>query len=250
MNSDRPQYIACLLGVLLITGIVFSACDSPLDIETPRNQYVEQVSVLPGKDIGTAVSVVFPVDTTGGDSSWTPAHFSMALVFDASGSISTQMKEYFISAGNTFLDSLDGMADEGTVVFFTQDATVYQHTTTDVQSLRTAVNSLTPTGATAMWDGIYLATLELQSKSTHVRKAVVVITDSDDNASDQGTPSAIIDLGVRSDIKVFTISMRGGSHELSLRNIALGTGGRHYPQPSLAQLNGIMKAIAAQLRAP
>lgn len=235
---------------MLITCIMITACDSPLDVETPRNRYADQVSILPSVDIGTAVSITFPDDTTGGDTLWTPVHFSAALVFDASGSISSQMQEFFVRAGNTFLDSLDGSRDEGAVVFFTQDATIFQQTTTDVQALRSAVNSLTPTGATAMWDGIYLAMLELQSKSTHMRKAVIVITDSDDNASDQGTPNAIIDLGVRSDIMVFTISMRNGRHELSLRNIALGTGGRHYSQPSLFQLDGIMKAIAAQLRAP
>jgi hypothetical protein len=250
MNFSRQQISTLLLSVSLIAAAWLNACDSPLDVETPRNSYSDQVSVLPGEDIGTAVSIVLPPDSTGVDTVWTPAHFSIALVFDASGSISSQLNQYFINAGNTFLDSLDGVIDEGAIVFFNQTATVFQHVTTDVQAMRSAVRSLPMTGATAMWDGMYLAMLELQSKSTHMRKAVVIITDSDDNASRQGSPAKINDLGNRSDIAVFTIALHISSHELILRNIAQTTGGLHFSQPGVSELNGIMKKIASILRKP
>jgi len=249
MNSRTAHSVRWMVA-LLMAMLLLPACDSPLSVETPRNRYVDNISVLPGQDIGSAVSVRLPVDTTGSDTLWIPAHFSAALVIDASGSISTQMNQYLKKAGNAFLDSLDGYTDEGLVVHFTETATVFQHLTTAVPPLRSAVNALPMTGATAMWDGIYIAMLELQTRATHQRQAVIVITDSDDNSSVIGTASNIIDFATRNDIMVFTIAMSITSHELTLRNIAQTTNGRHYSQPLLSSLEGIYREIAATLRRP
>lgn len=250
MNSERVYGRPLLLLVLVLPFIAWmQACDSPLTVETPRNRYSEGISILPSDEIGEAVSVSYP-DTTSADTVWTPAHFSAALVFDASGSITKQLNQYFKNAGNAFLDSLDGSRDEAAVVFFTDVGTVYRHMTTDVPSLRTAVNALPTTGATAMWDGIYLAMLEMESKGTHARRAVIVITDSDDNSSVLGTPASILDLAIRDSITVFTVSMRSSAHESVLRNISNTTGGKHYSWPLLSQLNGIYREIAGILRKP
>jgi hypothetical protein len=247
---SRRFHSAWLFAGLLLTLLLFPACDSPLTVETPRNRYVDNISVQPGQDIGSAVSVLIPVDTTGSDTLWIPAHFSAALVFDASGSISTQMNQYLKKAGNTFLDSLDGYEDEGLVVHFTETATIFQHLTTAVPPLRNAVNALPMTGATAMWDGIYIAMLELQTRASHARQAVIIITDSDDNSSVIGNASNIIDFATRNNIMVYTIAMSITSHELTLRNIAETTNGRHYSQPLLSSLDGIYREIAASLRRP
>jgi VWFA-related protein len=247
MNFNRRNGIGILAAACIVL-LLASACDSPLDVETPRNRYADNVSILPGEDIGTPVSVDIPVDTTGGK--WTPAHFSAALVLDASGSITSEMNRYLRQSGNTFLDSLDGVTDEGMVVHFTGTATIYQHLTTDVAALRSAVDALPMTGATAMWDGVYYAMLELNTEGSHARKAVILITDSDDNSSVLGTPTNIMDYAERHGIAIYTITMRLTSHELVLRNIAQRTGGRHYAQPRLSSLHGIYREIAALLRRP
>ncbi len=249
MNFKRLPGMRLLVGTLFLM-LVGCACDSPLEVETPRNRYADNVSVLPTDDIGSAISVELPTDTTGVDSSWQAAHFSAALVLDGSLSISSEMNRYLRQAGNTFLDSLDGAIDEGLVVHITSVATIYQHLTTKVTALRTAVNALPMTGATALWDGMYYAMLELNTKGPHTRKAIIVITDSDDNSSTLGSPSAILDYAHRHDIAVYVITMRLTSHELSLRNIAEQTGGRHYSQPLLSSLDGIYREIAALLRRP
>lgn len=258
MNSERRYNSAGhVLPALLLLALILPAiawmqgCDSPLDAETPRNRYSDGIAVLPSEDIGTAVSVSLVDDTTATDTVWTPAHFSAALVFDASGTITAQLNEYFRRAGRTFVDSLDGSVDEGAVVFFTSTGTVYQHVTTDTARLRVAVNDLPMTpGATAVWDGIYLAMLELQSKATHVRKAVIIITDSDDNSSTIGTPNLITNLGKRDSIAVYSIAMRETAQSSILKNISQSTGGKHYSRPLLSQLNGIYREIAGILRKP
>ncbi|MCB2204733.1 VWA domain-containing protein [bacterium] len=247
MSSKRSAILSFFLPALTILFIV-SACDSPLDIDTPRNQYQDNIAILPGDSIGTAVSVDIPVDTTSG--TWVPSHFSAVLVLDASGSISGAMNQYLRKASEALLDSLDGSVDEGAVVYFNNVTTVRQHITTDVDSLRAAVNALPMTGGTAMWDGMYYAMLELTARATHARRAIIMITDSDDNSSSLGTPANVLDYAERNGIMVFTITMRLKSHEHVLRNITDITGGRHYAQPLLSSLNGIYREIAAILRRP
>jgi Mg-chelatase subunit ChlD len=177
-------------------------------------------------------------------------HFSVALVVDASGSITEQTAEAFRAGCNALLDSLDGEKDEGVVVFFTQTATIAQKLTSQVSLLRAAVDGIPRDGATAMWDGIYKAMLELQSKATHARRAVVIITDSDDNSSTTGTPVKITSLGQSAKIPVYSIALSLTSQELVLRNIAQTTGGQHFPQPFLSQIDDICREIAHKLKTP
>ncbi|MFA6233038.1 MAG: VWA domain-containing protein [Bacteroidota bacterium] len=241
---------ARFLLIAVLMSLLFSACDSPLDVSTPRNRFVDRVSVPLSEEIGSGISVVFPPDTTNTDTTARVIHFSVALVVDASGSISEQTAAAFREGCHALLDSLDGEKDEGVVVFFTQTATIAQHLTSQVSLLRSAVNSIPTDGATALWDGIYKAMLELQSKATHARHAVVVITDSDDNSSTTGTPSKITSLGQSAKIPVYSIALRLTSQELVLRNIAQATGGQHFPQPFLSNIDNICREIAHALKTP
>jgi uncharacterized protein YegL len=238
------------IPIAVLIALSLSTCDSPLDVETPRNRLVDRVSVPLSEDIGTAVSVVLPPDTSDVDTTALSVHFSVALVVDASGSISAQTARAFRDGCHAVLDSLDGEKDEGVVVFFTQTATVAQHLTSQVSLLRSAVDAIPTDGATAMWDGIYKAMLELQSKATHAHRAVVVITDSDDNSSTTGSPGKIITLGQSAKIPVYSVALRSTSQEVVLRDIALATRGQHYAQPFLSQIDDICRDIAHELKTP
>jgi len=245
----RPIHLVRFLTVAVLLSLMFSACDSPLDVSTPRNRFVDKVSVPLSDEIGSGVSVVFPPDTTI-DTTAQQIHFSVALVVDASGSITPQTATAFKAGCLAVLDSMDGVLDEGGVVFYTQTATIAQQLTSQVSLLRTAVNSIPTDGATAMWDGIYKAMLELQSKATHARRAVIVITDSDDNSSTTGTPSKITSLGMSAKIPVYSIALSLTSHELVLRDIAQATGGQHFSQPVLSQIDDICREIVHVLKTP
>lgn len=239
---------ARLAAAAAIALLLFSACDSPLEIETPRNRFVDEVSVLPGEDIGTPVSVDVPVDTSGGR--WIPAHFSAALVLDASGSIPSAMNSSIRQGGIAFLDSMDGVQDEALVVYFSSTATVVQPLTTDIPALRRAVDSLPRSGSTAVWDGMHLAMNTIGPGARHERKAIIVVTESDDNSSVIATPTRLLTYAEAQGIMVFTITLHLTSRELVLRNLAERTGGRHYSLPSLNRLPGIFREIAGLLRRP
>lgn len=151
---------------------------------------------------------------------------------------------------NAVLDSLDGEKDEGTLVYYTHTATIAQGLTTQVPLLRAAINTIPNDGATAMWDGIYKAMLELQSKGSHTRKAVILLCDSDDNSSSTGTPAKIVALGQSASITVYSIALGLTNHEIVLRNIVQDTGGMHIPQPALARIDDLCREIAHMLRTP
>jgi hypothetical protein len=239
-----------LLIVVALFPLLYSGCDSPLDVQTPRNRLVDRVAPPEYENIGTPVSIVLPPDTSGNDTTAQEIHFSIALVVDASGSITSQTARAFRDGCNAALDSLDGEKDEGVVVFFTQTATIAQHITSQVSLLRSAVEAIPSDGATAMWDGIYKGMLELQSKATHARRAVIIITDSDDNSSTTGSPSKITSLGQSAKIPVYSIALRLTSQEVVLRSIAQSTGGQHFSQPFLSAIDDICREIVHKLKTP
>ena len=224
---------------------ILAACDSPLGIDTPRKEYIDNIGTPVRLDLCDPVSVVLPVDTSAAD-----ANFSAVLVLDGSGSITADLNFAMKAAGNAFLDSLDGNLDEAAVVFFNSVATLFQRITRNVALLRNAVNELPTVGATAMWDGIYTGLLELQARGTHARRAVIVITETKDNSSTTGTPTKIISLAQTAKIPVYTISLAISIDEAKLAEIAMESGGQHYRLPLLGNLNDIYREIAHRLKTP
>jgi len=243
MNSSGQIFLPFIIAATCLLAL--AACDSPLGIDTPRNEYIDNIGTPVRVDLCDPVSVVIPVDTSATD-----ANCSAVLVLDGSGSISTELNLAMKEAGNAFLDSLDGINDEAAVGFFNSVATLFQRMTRNVPSLRSALNQLPIVGATAMWDGIYTGLLELQAKGTHTRKAVIVITETKDNSSTTGTPTKIISLALSAKIPVYTISLAISIDEAKLAEIAMESGGQHYRLPLLRDLNDIYREIAHRLKTP
>jgi Mg-chelatase subunit ChlD len=242
MISRTPVHILLILAVLLC---VFTGCDSPLGLDTPRKEYIDRVGSAVRHELCDPVSIDFPIDTTLPD-----PNYSSVLVFDGSESISAQLNAAMKAAGHAYLDSLDGERDEAAVVFFNSIVTVYQRMTTDVVNLRRAVDALPTVGATAMWDGIFTGLLELEARARHGRKALIVVTETRDNSSKTGTPTKIIEKARANSVAIYTISMAIGIDEGKLAELAMESGGQHYRLPRLNQLTDIYREIAHRLNTP
>jgi Mg-chelatase subunit ChlD len=243
MHSRLHLLILVPLFAAIIAGL--SGCDSPLGIDTPRKEYIDKVSEAVSVQLCDPVSVVLPVDTGVAGT-----HFSAVLVFDGSGSISPQLNQTMKNAGLAFLDSLDGHTDEAAVVFFNSVVTVFQRMTTNITSLRNAVNALPILGATSMWDGIFTALLELQARGSHERQALIIITETRDNSSSTGTPTKIIALAQSMGVPIYTISMAISIDEAKLAEIAMESGGQHYRLPRHEEVSGIYREIVHRLKTP
>lgn len=244
--SHIRTLVALFFPAVLLIALVFG-CDSPLAIDTPREQRETAITDPVHSQIGTAISIIVPHDTGTGDTG-RYAHFSVALVFDGSGSMAGVGQEEARRAGHAFVDSLDGVRDEAAVVWFTQVVSVYQHMTVHKPSLRSAIDALPATGATALWDGVYTALLELESKASFQRRALIVLTDDADNSSSVGTPAKAIALATRLNVRVHTISLTESGDRAALASLSDSTGGQHFAMPAPRDLVGIYRSLVSQLK--
>gem|GEM_PF-464151 len=168
---------------------------------------------------------------------------STALVFDASGSMTGTSNTGAKAAGRAFIDQMDGQIDEASVIWFNTMVNIQQPMTTLKPLLYPAVDALPASGGTAVWDGTYAGIIELINNGVNQCRAVIVLTDGQDNASTR-TPAEVISLANRNRIRVFTIGLGGSINATELEMIALLTGGRYFQTPNASQLSAIYRDIS------
>jgi hypothetical protein len=168
---------------------------------------------------------------------------SVALVFDASGSMMGSGQAGAKQAGHAFVDLMDGVIDEAAVLWFTSVVTLYQQMTSNKPMLHSAVDALPAGGLTAVWDGGYAGLIELIDNGVNHCRAVILMTDGGDNASSR-TPAEIIALANRHRIRVFTIGLGSWVNSTELQLIADLTGGKYFQTPNAGQLAAIYQEIS------
>ena len=112
---------------------------------------------------------------------------SIAMVFDASGSMGGSGNAGAKAAGRAFIDQMDGVHDEAAVIWFNTMVNIEQQMTTLKPPLYAAVDALPAGGGTAVWDGTYAGIVELINNGINQCRAVIVVTDGGDNASTRTT---------------------------------------------------------------
>ncbi|HOZ36584.1 MAG TPA: DUF4215 domain-containing protein, partial [bacterium] len=182
----------------------------------------------------------------------------MMLVMDRSGSMAydspTRLSLAQTSANN-FLSYLN-TTDQSGLVSFATTATLDKNLSNNHGATQTAVNSLSPLGATNIGDAIKLANGELLS-SRHNPQAVsieILITDGMANKpSGPGYGEYQPDVNyalskaaeaAASGIKIFTIGLGTDINTAMLQAIADSTGGKYYSSPTAQELEDIFSEIA------
>ncbi len=174
------------------------------------------------------------------------AALSVALVFDASGSMTGAGQAGAKQAGHAFVDMMDGLIDEAAVLWFSSVVTIQQQMTTNKPMLHSAVDNIPAGGATAVWDGGYAGLLEIINNGTNPNRGVILLTDGGDNSSTR-QPAEIIALANREKIRVFTIGLGSSINSVELELIAQLTGGKYYQTPNAGQLSAIYQEISTIL---
>jgi len=171
-----------------------------------------------------------------------PLPISAGIILDISGS----MEDNISSARNavkTFLtDRVEG--DECFFMTFNEKLRVVREFTTHPELIDLAF--ISPKGYTALFDAIYLG-LEKMRKAVNVRRALIIITDGEDNRS-RYTLSEIKEAAVESDVQVYVIQQRNEYGYSVLESIAAATGGKVFQPYSLSQLNYYVDLINLELR--
>jgi VWFA-related protein len=172
---------------------------------------------------------------------------TMAILLDSSGSMKEQLEEVH-HAASSFVDTLRE-GDQALVIDFDDKVFLVQDLTFDRAALKAAIQSTEAIGGTAIYDALHAAYRKI-GKLTG-RKAIVLLSDGDDTASQFGFQRAIEEAKSNNTI-IYSIGLGdggGGAHRGPLKEFAEVTGGRAFFIKKASDLETVYRLIAEELRA-
>jgi Ca-activated chloride channel family protein len=179
----------------------------------------------------------------------------VGIVIDTSTSIRTRFQFEQQASIEFLLQILKPRTDKGFVMGFDVTPDYKQDWTNNLDSLTTGINALRPGGGTALFDAVYSACrdklLDASRGQEPVRKAMVLISDGDDNQSHAYLDDAIKECQ-RAETIVYTISTntspsRDRGDDI-LQKIADATGGRAFFPKRLEEMPVSFQDIQDELR--
>jgi Ca-activated chloride channel homolog len=158
----------------------------------------------------------------------------VGLLIDASNSVRDRFKFEQQSAVEFLNQTIHPRYDQAFVVGFDVTPEVTQDFTDNTEKLAHGVHELRPGGGTALYDALYFACrdkLLKAPKSTTVRRAIILLSDGEDNQS-HVTREEAIEMAQRAEAVVYTISTNvsgtKGAGDKVLERIADATGGNAF----------------------
>jgi Ca-activated chloride channel family protein len=178
----------------------------------------------------------------------------VGLLVDASNSVRDRFKFEQESAVEFLNQTIRPKYDKAFVVGFDVTPEVTQDFTDNTEALSIGVRALRPGGGTAMYDALYFACRDKLLKTQHntpTRRAIVLLTDGEDNQS-HVTREEAIDMAQRAEVIVYTISTNisgsAGHGDKVLERIAEATGGRAFFPFQLTDVANAFVQIQDELR--
>jgi VWFA-related protein len=178
----------------------------------------------------------------------------VGLLIDASNSVRDRFKFEQESAIEFLNQTIRPRYDRAFVVGFDATPEVTQDFTDSSELLAHGVHELRPGGGTALYDAIYFACrdkLLKAPKSTDVRRAIILLSDGDDNLS-HVTREEAIDMAQRAEAIIYTISTNvsgtKGAGDKVLERIADATGGRAFFPFQIRDVVNAFAEIQEELR--
>jgi VWFA-related protein len=263
---------------LLLSSFGAAICGEPQDKSgsASREAYPRIATILVHSDL-----VQIPVTVTDGNGRVVPGlekehftlfedkvqqvitHFaaedaptSIGIVFDTSDSMKFRMNKAH-EAVDALLRNANP-ADEFFLVQFSSHAALVAGMTTNSEEIAQKAAAMRVGGSTALLDAVALAMEEMRN-ARHLRKAIVIISDGDDNSS-RSSVSEIKKIVREGDVLIYAIgitddvdySMYLQRDKLTgpalLNEIATQTGGRLFEVRKLKQLPDITAKISGWLR--
>jgi len=178
----------------------------------------------------------------------------VGLLIDASNSVRDRFKFEQESAIEFLNQTIHPHLDQAFVVGFDVTPEITQDFTDNTELLAHGVHSLHPGGGTALYDALYYACRERllkSSKSNTVRRAIILLSDGDDNQS-HVTREEAIEMAQRAEAVVYTISTNvsgtPGAGDKVLDRIADATGGHPFHPFQIRDVANAFAEIQDELR--
>ena len=178
----------------------------------------------------------------------------VGLLVDASNSVRDRFKFEQESAIEFLNQTIRPRYDKAFVVGFDATPEVTQDFTDNTEALSRGVRALRPGGGTALYDAIYYACRDKLLKAQQsgpVRRAIILLSDGDDNQSHVSREEAI-DMAQRAEVIVYTISTNiigaRNKGDKILERIANATGGRPFFPFQITDVANAFAEIQDELR--
>ena len=175
---------------------------------------------------------------------------AMGIVIDNSGSMRDKREKVNQAVLNLIRAS--NPQDEIFVVNFSQNYYLDQDFTSDAGLLERALHQVSMQGSTALYDAIVASAVHLKNNPRLDKKVLLVITDGQDNMSQETLQEAARRLQQSNGPTLYAIGLMGGDlrdpgHE-ALQRLSDGSGGVAFFPQSLDEVDSITRTVAHDIR--
>jgi Ca-activated chloride channel family protein len=183
----------------------------------------------------------------------------IALLMDTSNSVKPKLK-FQRDAAVSFLQTvLRPRVDRALFLSFNSDIELHQDYTNRIDLLSQSIDKVKAYGETRLYDAVYRICEEKMFAEAGRRRAIVLITDGEDTASDHTLEEAI-NIALRAEVVVFVISNKAAgffgvqagqvdsAEDKSLKKLAEDTGGRAFFTGTTLELERGFANVTKELR--
>lgn len=176
---------------------------------------------------------------------------SIGIVIDNSGSMREKRAKVNQAALN--LVRASNPKDEVFVVNFNDEYYLDQDFTNDLLKLKEALEKIDASGGTALYDAVVASAEHLKRNARLEKRVLFVVTDGEDNASNENLEQAVKQLQEPDGPSVYAIGILGDEEhpkraKRALETIAQRTGGLAFFPKTLDEVDEISRTVAHDIR--
>jgi Ca-activated chloride channel homolog len=175
---------------------------------------------------------------------------ALGIVIDNSGSMREKRDRVNKAALN--LVRASNAQDQVFIVNFNDEYYLDQDYTSEVRKLQEALEKVEARGGTALYDALVASADHLKKSAKLQKKALLVVTDGEDNASRESLETAVRRLQAENGPTVYAIGILGGEKERrarrALQTIAERTGGIAFLPKTADEVDSISRTVAHDIR--
>ncbi len=178
----------------------------------------------------------------------------LGILIDTSNSVRDRFRFEQDAAAEFVRTVMRAHLDKALLVRFDTRAELVTDLVDDPAKLEAGLRELRPGGGTALYDAIYYACrdkLALDQPRTKFRRAIVIVSDGDDNQSDY-TRDQALEMAQKADVVIYAISTNssgaGTEGDKVLRYFTSETGGRAFFPFQVEDMEQSFENIANELR--
>jgi Ca-activated chloride channel homolog len=176
---------------------------------------------------------------------------SIGIVVDNSGSMREKREKVSTAVLNLIKASNPG--DEEFIVNFNDEAYLDQDFTNNLGALHEALDRLDSRGGTALYDAVIASCDHLAKAAKRDKKIIILITDGEDNTSQESLEQAIRAVQDENGPTIYSIGILGTEGRQrrarrALEELSLQTGGVAFFPKNLDEVDSISQAVARDIR--